>query len=387
MRDYVAIAEDVYSYMVEARRHIHEYPCLTNDELETSRYISSQLTNHGIEHYVDEEGNVIARVDGVSSKRIALRADMDALPILEETSLDFTSKVPGVMHACGHDLHVANLLGVAKVISSKDYALGGTVYLCFQVGEEQSKGAKKILEYLDSVGGVETCLGLHVDPNLNTGIIQSKVGPLMSGSSLFTIKVKGVGGHGSTPWLSLDPIKAACDITTRLASLAATEFSAFDSVVINPCAINSGTAGNIIPDEAIIKGTIRYFKAEHYEAIASAITRVINGIAASYGCTAEIKMSSNRTPPMIADCRSFNRLQKVMENSTYVLEEMEQPWMASDNYSTYLAKYGGIYLFGGVAKEGTVSYPIHTSRFNPDESALKVFCSVFLGYIDEFFSE
>jgi len=371
--------------MIEVRRHLHQHPCLSDDEAETANYISKQLSFLGINHHITKECNVVGKIEGVGDKKIALRADMDALPILEETNLPFSSIYTGVMHACGHDFHVANLLGIAKILSEPMYLIDGTVYLCFQVGEEKSKGAKDMLDYLDVEGGVDSCLGIHVDPNLSTGTIQSKSGSLMAGSSLFSVVVKGKGGHGSTPWLSLDPIKPASEMVLRLASISSTHFSAFDSVVVNPCAINAGSAGNIIPEVATIEGNIRYFKSEQLEEIIGTMTSVIEGIAASYGVYAELKLSETRTPPMVGDSSSYMRLEKVSKESEYTFSEMITPWMASDNFSTYLAKYGGIYCFGGVTKENSISYPIHTSQFNPDEEALKVFCEVFLRYIDEFF--
>ena len=387
MRDYVKETNDVFSYMVEVRRHIHEYPCLTDNEYETAKYISDQLTSLGINHCFSEQNNIVAKIEGNTSKSIAVRADMDALPIEEETFLPFTSKNKGIMHACGHDFHVANLLGLAKVLTKSGTPLNGTVYLCFQVGEEQSKGADDIVNYLNSVGGVETCIGLHVDPSLEVGTVTSKPGALMAGSSLFDITVTGRGGHGSTPWLSSDPIKPACDIVLRIASLAATTFSSFDSIVINPCSIVSGTAGNIVPDTALIKGNIRYFKPGQLEEIVTAITSVIDGIAASYGVTAKLNLSKNQTPVMVASDDAYLRLKKVVDASYYTFEDMLNPWMASDNYSIYLSNYSGIYVFGGVTGKDSNGYSIHTSKFNPDEEALKVFCEIFLRYIDEFFGE
>gem|GEM_PF-1398590 len=209
----------------------------------------------------------------------------------------------------------------------------------------------------------------------------------MAGSSLFTVSICGSGGHGSSPWLSNDPIKPACEMLLRLASLSSSRYSAFDSVVINPCSISAGTAGNIIPDIAEIKGNIRYFEPSHLEMIIHNMMTVISGISDSYGVTAELKLSDYRTPPMIASVDAFERISKTVSRTDCQFREMAQPWMASDNFSMYLAKYGGIYLFGGVAKAGEIPYPLHTPKFNPDEAALKGFCAVFLAYIDDFLSE
>jgi len=384
MRDYTGLADGVYGYMQKIRRNVHQNPCQSDDEYETAKFIIEQLESLNIPYNNVGGNNVVGIIKGTTGKKIALRADIDALPVVEETGLSFASKNEGIMHACGHDFHVANLLGVAKVLVEHIKMLKGTVYLCFQAGEEISKGAREVISFLDSEGGVDGCFGLHVDPLSTVGVIQSKRGAIMSGSSLFSIEVDGKGGHGSTPWLSVDPIKPACEIALRIAALPATRFSAFEPVTVNPCAINSGSAGNIIPEQAVIKGNIRFFKKELKSLIIEEIRKTAEGIAESYGVKTSLTLSSDGTPPAINRDDAYDRLKETVQKRGFTFTSINEPWMASDNFAEYLHRYGGVYCFGGVAKEGERSYPLHNPKFNPNEQALRVFCEVFLAYTDSF---
>ena len=387
MKDYKKLALSVYDYMVDARRALHRRPCLTDDERETTEFIANRLGELDVSCHIDQKYNLIAKISGTGSRKIALRADTDALPMLEDTGLAFSSEKDGVMHACGHDLHTANLLGVAKVLSENRDSLKGTVYLCFQVGEEQSKGAFEVLDYLESEGGVDGCFGVHVNAGGKTGTIQTRRGELMAGCSLFSVEVTGKGGHGSTPWSCVDPIKPACEILMQLAAARASRFSTFDPVVISPCAINSGSAGNIIPDKAVIQGNFRYFKDSLFDEITSVISTIAENTAKAYGATAKLILPKQFTPPMINHNADFDRLKRVLSKRDILLEEVSEPWMGSDNFAEYLKKYGGLYCFGGVTAKGADAYPVHNVKFNPDEKALAVFCEMFLAYTDSFLDE
>ncbi len=387
MKDYRSLAADVQEYMVAMRRELHKRPCLTGDERETTEFIEQQMIEMGIPYHIDSLFNLVAKIEGNPGKRIALRADTDALPMKEDTGLSFSSEKEGVMHACGHDFHVANLLGVAKVLHETKSDLNGTVYLCFQMGEEQSMGALELLEYLEEQGGVDTCFGVHVNGGAHTGTIQMKRNELMAGCSLFTIEVKGRGGHGSTPWACVDPIKPACEILLQIAAAPASRFSAFDSVVISPCAIQSGSAGNIIPDKAYIEGNFRYFRDGLFEKIVETIDTITTSTAKAYGVEAILHLPPHNSPPMLIEDASYDRLEKVLTQQGINLEVVPEPWMGSDNFAEYLKKYGGIYCFGGVTKEGSIPYPVHNVKFNPDEAALAVFCEMFIAYTDEFLNE
>ena len=384
MKDYKNLALDVLDYMIKVRRDLHRRPCLTDHERETTEYIAVQMGELGIACHIDQKYNLIAKISGKDGRKLALRADTDALPITEDTGLDFSSEKAGVMHACGHDLHVANLLGVAKVLSENKQDLNGTVYLCFQVGEEQSKGALEIIEYLESQGGVDGCFGVHVTPSAQTGTIQSRRREIMAGCSLFSIEVTGKGGHGSSPWTCVDPIKPACDILLQLAAVPAFRFSVFDPVVINPCAINSGSAGNIVPEKAYIEGNFRYFKDSLFDEITAVIENIAKTTSQAYGAEAKLILPGQHTPPMINHDADFERLSRVLSVQNISFEEISEPWMGSDNFAEYLKKYGGLYCFGGVAEKDKFPYPVHNPKFNPDEKSLAVFCEMFLAYTDSF---
>lgn len=387
MPDFKKLADDVFDYMVAVRRTIHRRPSITDEEGETRDYIATELEKMGIPFRTDGVNNILATIKGNGSRRIALRADIDALPMNEDTGLSFRSEKPGAMHACGHDFHIANLLGVAKALSDITEELSGTVFLCFQAGEEQSKHALSLLSMLKEEGGADSCFSMHVTPGEETGVIEYRHGPIMAGCSLFSVEIEGRGGHGSMPWMSKDPLKPAAEMLLRLAALPAIRFSAFDPVVINPCAIEGGTAGNIVPQSAVIRGNIRYFRNELYDKIVDAMREVVENVADSYGVTAKLAMAAEQAPAMVNDDAAVDRLKSVLEKQGIPSVELSEPWMASDNYSEFLRKYGGTYCFGGVTKKGTTPYPIHNPKFNPDEAALKTFCEMFLAYTFAFFDE
>ncbi|NMA06207.1 MAG: amidohydrolase [Ruminococcaceae bacterium] len=385
MVDFKSLVENNYDYMVEMRRRIHKRPCLSGEEQETSELIASQLEAFEIPYHVDEIGNVIGHLSGAGKgKRIALRADIDALPMQENTGLPFTSEKPGIMHACGHDMHTATLLGAAKAIKSVIDELSGEVFFCFQVGEEQGFGALEVVEYLESHGGVDTCFAIHVDPFSPSGTFALKSGPVFSASTMFEITVTGLGGHGSSPWLSIDPIKPACEMLLRLPSIVPDNFSIFDPIVISPCSIVSGTAANIIPDKAVIKGNIRFYDMKLEEQIKDKIKILIDSISESYGVKADIEYSRHTTPPVINSKECCEEFIKVLSEQGIPFKEILNPYTASDNFSEFLSKYGGIYTYGGVTPPGVENIPFHNAKFSPDETALSTFLRITLAYTFNF---
>ncbi|NLL91829.1 MAG: amidohydrolase [Ruminococcaceae bacterium] len=385
MFDFKSLVESNYDYMVEMRRHIHKRPCLSGDEQETSELIASQLETLKIPYHIDELGNVVGRLSGAEGgKRIALRADIDALPMQEDTNLPYASEKPGIMHACGHDMHTAALLGAARAIKSVIDELSGDVFFCFQVGEEQGFGALEIVDYLESQGGVDTCFAIHVDPFSPSGTFALKSGPVFSASTMFEITVTGLGGHGSAPWLSIDPIKPACEILLRLPSIVPNNFSIFDPVVISPCSIVSGTAANIVPEKAVIKGNIRFYDMKLEEQIKDKIKILIDSISESYGVKAEIEYSAHTVPPVINSKECCEEFVKVLNEQDIPFKKILNPYTASDNFSEFLSKYGGIYTYGGVASLGDEIIPFHNAKFSPDETALSTFLRVTLAYTFDF---
>jgi pyruvate, orthophosphate dikinase len=235
------LAAKYEQYVIDMRREFHENPELSHHEERTVRRIREELDKLGIPNITVGHNNVIGTLEGGKpGKKIAIRADIDALPVAEANEVPYKSKVEGVMHACGHDGHAAMLLGTAHVLSEIRDQLCGTVYLCFQVAEEIGAGADEIVAYLGSIGGVDQAIGTHLAGGDPAGVINLPDGPMMAGALGFEITVKGVGGHGSRPDRAVDPVKPACDIVLKIAMIPAQYHNPFDTCVVSPCQITAG---------------------------------------------------------------------------------------------------------------------------------------------------
>lgn len=386
VKDFKLLAREVYPYMVDMRRQIHRQPCLYSDEHRTTALIAAQLDAMGIPYYADGAGNLVAKIVGGPGRRIALRADIDALIVEEQTGLPFASEVPSRCHACGHDIHAANLLGAAKILNSVRDRLRGTAYLCFQNGEEYGYGALEIIDYIKAQGGADTALAFHVDPSVALGTVAYRAGPVFSGCTLYEVTVKGRGGHGSAPWNCIDPVKPACEMLLRLSSLPAHSFSAHETLALN-FAINGGVAGNIIPDKATLLGNVRFFNTAIIGEVLSACEKVCDGIAASYGVTCTYRYSDHISPPCISDEASVARMDGVLDRLGLARAKLAEPYMLSDNYAEFLTAFGGIYVMGGTARPGEPTLPLHHAAFSPSEELMLTLCPAFCAYTAEFLSE
>ena len=288
IKELIAQNED---YIIEMRREFHMHPELSYQEERTSRRICEELEKMNIQYEVVGRRNVIGIINkNKAGKKIAIRADIDALPVCEEVDLPFKSQTPGVMHACGHDGHTAMLLGIAKSLNELKDELNGSVYLCFQVAEEVGGGAaEECVEYLQAHGGVDQAIGTHLMAQMPVGLIGIPDGAMMAGNTGFKIKVHGVGGHGSRPDLAVDPIRPACDILLKVQAIPVNRHDPFSTVVVSPCMINAGTKNNIIPNDAEIEGNLRFFKAGEDIEVIDLMRKIAENVAAAYGCTAEVE--------------------------------------------------------------------------------------------------
>lgn len=284
------LAAKYEQYVIDMRREFHENPELSHHEERTVRRIREELDKLGIPNITVGHNNVIGTLEGGKpGKKIAIRADIDALPVAEANEVPYKSKVEGVMHACGHDGHAAMLLGTAHVLSEIRDQLCGTVYLCFQVAEEIGAGADEIVAYLGSIGGVDQAIGTHLAGGDPAGVINLPDGPMMAGALGFEITVKGVGGHGSRPDRAVDPVKPACDIVLKIAMIPAQYHNPFDTCVVSPCQITAGNKNNIIPETAFIAGNIRFFKYGDGDKIFAKIKEVAENTA--------VPMAPRQWPP------------------------------------------------------------------------------------------
>ncbi|UNK19492.1 M20 peptidase aminoacylase family protein [Paenibacillus sp. N3/727] len=352
---------------IEIRRHLHRYPELSNEEFETTRRIRDWLGEAGVRvlDYPLATG-VIAEVGGIQEGPvIALRADIDALPVQEETGLSFASTISGKMHACGHDFHTAALIGTAYALKEQESQLKGTVRLIFQPAEEKAKGAKQVIDS-GALDGVQAIFGMHNKPDLPVGIIGIKEGPLMAAADGFVVEVAGKGSHAAVPEAGLDPIVTASHIITALQSVVSRNVSPLKSAVISVTKLHSGTAWNVIPDKALFEGTIRTFDDEVRLQVLGRFSQVVEGVAAAFGTTASVRWIEGPPPvnndPALAELGFAAAADVGFEAITPV------PSPAGEDFAVYQREIPGLFVFMGTAGPQEWHHP----AFDLDEKALPV---------------
>lgn len=279
------------------RRHLHAHPELTTQEAETARFVCDRLAELGIpfQANVGGHGVVATLTRGQSNRSVGLRADMDALPITETTGVPYASTNPGVMHACGHDGHTTSLLGAAALLS-RDDSWTGTVHLVFQPAEEGGGGAKSMIaDGLFSRFPMERIFGYHNWPGLEAGAVAVHDGPVMAAGGRVEFRVRGRSGHAALPHLTRDPMVAAAHLLIALQSVVSRETSPLDSAVISLCTIQAGTATNQIPDEAVMRGTVRSLRVEVRDAVDEGMRRVAAGIGQTFGVEVDVAVRYGNT--------------------------------------------------------------------------------------------
>ena len=370
-------AQALASSIVSDRRTIHSHPELAYTEEQTSTLVQARLRDLGIPFRAGLAGTgVLATIRGDRGDGpcVLLRADMDALPIEEETPVAFASEVPGVMHACGHDAHTAILLGVARLLNERRDSFPGTVKLMFQPAEEGGAGAARMIEAgILQDPPVDAAFMLHVGPELPAGVVASGGGPLLAGADSFTITIGGRGGHASRPHVAIDPIVAGAHVVSALQTLVAREVDPAEPAVVTLAAFNAGTTHNVIPDRAVIKGTIRAFDGDLFDRLERRLREVVEGVAASLRATAEVKFEM-RYPPSICDdtmAAALGDAARAVVGDSSVVPFL--PRMGAEDFAFVLEKVPGAMLSLGVkAPEWEEPKPLHTATFDLDESALPV---------------
>ena len=367
-----SIPDQLTEKLISIRRHLHEYPELSYEEFETTKAIKNWLDEANIT-IIDSnlETGVIAEISGnKNGPVVALRADIDALPIQEETDLPYTSKIQGKMHACGHDFHTAAILGAAYLLKEKEASLNGIVRLIFQPAEESSNGACKVIE-AGHLRGVQAIFGMHNKPDLPVGTIGIKDGPLMAGVDRFEIEIHGVGTHAAVPDAGVDPIVASSQIVMALQTIVSRNISSSHNAVVSVTNIHSGNTWNVIPEKAILEGTVRTFQAETREKIPALMKRIINGVSDALGVKTEFRFYPG--PPAVQN-------DKVLTDfSIHIAEKMNlnvispTPSMAGEDFSFYQQEIPGSFVFMGTS--GTHEW--HHPAFTVDEKALPISAEYF----------
>ena len=373
MIDFKKLAEKNHPYVVEMRRYFHEHPELSTQEVNTSKRICEELDAMGIPFTAYPDYTVIATIDsGKPGKTILIRADIDALPVTETTGLPFASKTPGIMHACGHDTHGAMLLGIARSLNEVKDQLCGKILLGFQVAEENLKGSRTMKQYVLDMGGADHSLAVHVGNARDIGTITVVPGPFASGVITYKTFFYGKGGHGSMPHAAIDPIKPACEYVLKLAALPTSQYDAKDPIVFSTCTIQGGSgAPNVIPDDAYVFGTVRYFNKTLTEKIQHDIETLADCVARTYGCTSKVEYTFDpmipveNNPEVTAICQEVARGMGL----NLVTEEMG---MGSDDMAMLVDAFPGCYAWLGTANpaKGIDHVANHNSNFTVDEDAL-----------------
>jgi amidohydrolase len=369
---------------VELRRRLHRQPEVGLRLPRTQRTILDAVTDLGLEPRTGSSvTSVVALLDGTRpGPTVLLRADMDALPLREETGLDFASEVDGAMHACGHDTHVAMLVSAARLLAARRRDLAGRVVLMFQPGEEGYHGARFMLEegLLDGWGPgtapVSAAFALHITTQYRTGTVSLRPGTLLASGDRLRIVVHGSGGHASAPYHALDPVPVACEIVQALQTMITRRVNVFDPAVVTIAKITAGSAHNIIPDSAEMLGTLRALSAQTRQAVRDQVIRVAEGVAAAHGATAEVEVEVGYpvtvNDPGAAELARRVAVDLVGEDRVTV---MADPIMGSEDFSYVLQRVPGAMAFLGACPPGLDpdSAPSnHSSRVVFDEDALAV---------------
>ncbi|OMD58965.1 amidohydrolase [Paenibacillus odorifer] len=360
-------AEALEEELIGIRRHLHRHPELSNEEYGTTEYIISLLEWAGVR--IVEYGlstGVIAEIGGKKpGSVIALRADIDALPIQEESGVSFASLYPGKMHACGHDFHTAALIGAAYQLKQREQQLQGTVRLLFQPAEEKAQGAQRIIAS-GALEDVRAVIGLHNKPDLPVGTIGIKGGPLMAAADGFVIEVQGGSSHAAVPEAGIDPIVAASHIVAAFQSIVSRNVSPLQSAVVSVTQIHSGNSWNIIPEKAVLEGTIRTFDETVRSKVLDRFQEVAVGVAAALGAEATVRWIEG-PPPVINDPSLAALGVESVEALGYRAIQPEHS-LAGEDFAFYQRVVPGLFVFVGT--EGSQEW--HHPAFNLDERALPV---------------
>ncbi|RIK99985.1 MAG: amidohydrolase [Proteobacteria bacterium] len=360
---------------VALRRRLHENPELGLVLPETQRAVLDWLADVDCEVATGGQTSAVVATlrGGRPGPTLLLRADMDALPLREETDLPFASRHEGRMHACGHDAHVAMLAGAARVLARRRAELPGTVKLVFQPGEEGFGGARVLIDegLLDAEPRVDAAFAIHVDSSLPLGRVALRPGPILASGDLLSIDLQGRGGHASMPHLAADPIPVACEIVMALQSFVTRRVDAFDPVVVSVTRIQAGTTANVIPPTAHLLGTIRSVSERAREAARDGVRRVAEGIAAAHGVDAKVHLVPGY-PVTVNDAgfAEFARGVAAELVGEEAVVDMRAPIMGAEDFSYILQRVPGAIVFLGARPPGEAGEPLHSSRMRIDEDAM-----------------
>lgn len=357
-------SSELGNYLINVRRNLHREPELAYEEFKTTAKLREWLTAAQISILdLPLATGLIAEIGQGEGPIVAIRCDIDALPIEEQTELPFASEIPGKMHACGHDFHTATILGAALLLKEREHELPGTVRILFQPAEETGHGAESVL----ASGGlkdVDAIFGLHNSPDLPTGTFGTRTGALTAGVDRFEITVKGVGAHAATPEKGVDAIVTAAQIITMLQTIVSRQNSTTEPVVLSVTRINGGFTWNVLPEKVELEGTVRTYNEEIRRLIPEQMKRIIEGVAEGAGAEAQLHWYPG-PPATINHARWADFTKEVASEAGYEVQDIP-PQMGGEDFSYYLQQIPGAFVNIGTGP----AYALHHPRFDVDEAAL-----------------
>jgi len=369
------LTADLREQLLADRRHLHRNPELSNDERQTQAYIEERLVAEGMHGHRRVAGYGvtldITGERGNSNRKVAVRADIDALPIIEDSGVAFTSANSGVMHACGHDAHTAMVLAAASHLHRNRHQFSGTVRIIFQPAEEaEPLGGRRIVEegLLDDV---DAAIGIHVDPYLDAGMIAVAPGPYTLASDIFDLVVTGVAAHAAKPSDGVDAITAACAIVGEVQKIVSRESDAYEPLVVSITGIEGGGSYNIVADEVRLKGTIRSGSLATRRRAQDRLKEIVSGLAIAHRVTARLSFIDGE-PPVVNDPELAGIVRaaaaRLLGDGKAVAGT---GWTAADDFGFYCEKVPSVYFRLGIRNEAEgATYPLHHPKFRIDESVL-----------------
>ncbi|MER6346036.1 M20 metallopeptidase family protein [Streptomyces sp. NPDC001595] len=366
--------------IVAVRRRVHRTPELGLRLPRTQRTVLDALDGLGLTVTTGKRlSSVVAVLEGARpGPAVLLRADMDALPQQEDTALDFASEVPGAMHACGHDLHTAMLVGAARLLAARRARLAGRVVFMFQPAEETDGGARHMLDegLLDTPNGagVTAAFAMHVTTRFESGTVHLRPGPTFAASDQIHLTVRGRSGHASSPHTTLDPVPVACEIVQALQTLVTRTVNVFDPAVITIASIHAGTTTNIVPETAELHGTFRTLSPRTRQRVREGIARVARHVAAAHGATVDIDLTEGY-PPVVNDTEAAVTVRDTAARLLGAdrVHELPEPFMGAEDFSYVLRRVPGVMAFLGARPPGVPAEDApdcHSNRVVFDEQAL-----------------
>ncbi len=378
--------ESYKNYTIEKRREFHKYPEVSGAEKETSLRIASELDAIGIPYTQVGGYGLVGTIQGKQDgKTLALRADIDALAVQEETGLSFASINKGVSHACGHDGHIASLLTAAKVLYETKEEWAGTIKLFFQPAEEKPPSGARAMIAEGVLDGVDAVMGIHLWNDIGVGKISIEAGARMAASTGFKISVTGKGGHGGVPHECIDATVAASAIVMNLQSIVSRESSPLDPTVVSVGLLSAGSTFNVIAQDAYMEGTIRYFNSKQDNKLKESIVRIVETTASAYRCVGKVEFILG-PPPVINDVA----MSKCGEKAVALMGKTKDMILfdkvfGSEDFALYTEKVPTLYAFVGTRNTDKISYyPHHHSRFEIDEEALETSSKLYVFFALEY---